>query len=455
MRRTRASLAALIALLALVPLSRPAAADVLVLKDGASVNGKGMREDGGFIWVRTLSATVKLTADDVQERTAGESPFQAYERLQKTIRANAKDAKVHWELHELLREHATGNKARDKERGQLLREILRLAPDHADARDANGEVEFAGEWIKKSDLDVRKAEAERNKLRDEWVKTLGIPVEVYQTEHFVLVDGSDDRDLAARAESLEEAHDLIVGLTGREALWREHSPTITMRDHASYIPILNTMSQTWGMSEAWMKFARLETGGGVWRDRPVPTQLRFPNRGIEGMWYSTVHMVGHIAIWKHWGGGRAPPTWLEEGLGQWVEMAVMGEHLASCVGGKKNTGKRQTSDVAKKKKKGQKGSKNNIDARKEVCIEAVQSGEFPPLRKFLGMHIGDYGVAEEGAAYGLVTFVIQKSEEDFTKLLAALRRVGRRDDDAWKSVYGFENIEALEEEWKTWVLSDW
>ena len=56
-------------------------AEVLALKDGTSVDGKVLREDGGFIWVKTLSGTVKLTVAEVEGRTEGESPFDAYERF--------------------------------------------------------------------------------------------------------------------------------------------------------------------------------------------------------------------------------------------------------------------------------------------------------------------------------------------------------------------------------------
>ncbi len=452
--RTRRRLALVIGLVTFGLLAAPAPADVLVLKNGVSIDGKVMREDGGFIWVKTLLGVEKLNAAQVESRTEGESPFDAYERLAKAVSGSPKDAALHWELYVLLREHASGNKERDKERAKLLKKVLRFDADHAEARDENGEVSFRGTWVKKADLPRLKAEAERNRLKNEWSAKLGTPVEVYATDHFLLVDGTNDRDLAQRAESLDAAYARILELTRRESLWGEPSPTITMADHLKYLPVLDKMSKQWGMSAAWMKFAKLETGGGVWRDRPIPTQLRFPNRGVEGMWYSTVHMVGHLAVWKIWGGGKKPPTWMEEGLGQWIEFEVMGEHLASCVGGKTARAAGGTTDKRRKKKK-KKGNSDDVDERKERCIEAIQNGSFPSMRMFLKMQIGDYGPAEEGGAYGLVTWLIAQDEAKFADFVKALKRGGLRDDDPWTQVYEYELIEEMEKVWKAWVLSEW
>ena len=429
------------------------AADVLVLKDGRSIDGKVLREDGGFMWVKTLSGVEKLSSADVTERSPGESPFEVYERLSAAVKADPKSAPAHWELCVFLRENAGDDNVLNKEAEKLLQRVLKLDPEHAEAHEANGDVRFKGAWVRKSELARLEAEEARKLLRREWIAKLSTTVDVYKTDHFLLVDGTNDKDLAQRAETLEEAYALILELSGREQLWSEPSPTITLRDHDAYIPVLDMMSKQWGMSEEWMKFARLETGGGVWRDRPVPTQLRFPNRGVEGMWYSCVHMVGHLAVWKFWGGNKKPPTWLEEGLGQWVEMEVMGEHLASCVGGKTDKGENATTD--KRKKKSKKGSKDEIDMRKEACIEAVQDGTFPAMRQFLRMQIGDYGAAEEGGAYGLVTWLIRKDRAKVPEILKALYRGGVRDDDPWTQVYEYELIEEMEKEWKAWVLTEW
>ena len=379
--------------------------------------------------------------------------------LQATWKEFIRDDDVIHDLHAQLKEVNEAlceieDDIRDKERAKVLTRVLKLDPEHAEAHDEKGEVKFGRKWVKKADLPRLKAEAERKKLKNEWTIKLATAVEVYKTDHFLMVDGTRDRDLAQRAESLEAAYARICELTGRESLWGEPSPTITMPDHSSYLPVLDTMSKKWGMSPAWMQFAKLETGGGVWRDRPLPTQLRFPNRGVEGMWYSTVHMVGHLAAWKIWGGSKKPPTWLEEGLGQWIEFEVMGEHLASCVGGKTAKKPGGTTDKRKKKRK-KKGDPDDIDERKERCIEAVQDGSFPAMRMFLKMQIGDYGPAEEGGAYGLVTWLISKDEAKFAEIVKALKRGGRRDDDPWTEVYSYELIEEMEKDWKAWVLSEW
>ena len=428
-------------------------ADVFVLKDGREVDGKVLKEDGTHVWAKTLTGVEKLALADVASRTPGESKLEVMERLAKAVADDAKNAAAHWDLYVFLRDHAGADKKLAKEAEKILAKLIKLAPDHEEAREANGETRFDGRWVPKSDLARLEAEKEREDLRREWTAKLSTKVDVYATDHFLLVDGSDEKDLAQRAESLEEAYALILELTGQQQLWSGRSATITLPNHEKYLPVLDKFASSWGMSSEWMNFAKLETGGGVWRDRPEPMQIRFPNRGVEGMWYSAVHMVGHLAMWKLWGGQKAPPTWLEEGLGQWVEMEVMGEHLAGCVGGKKDSGRGGTSDEPRPKKR-KKGDKEDIDERKERCIEAVQDGSFPAMRQFLRMQIGDYGSAEEGAAYGLVTWLTGRDTEQFAQLLKELR-VSARDDDPWKKVYGYEVIEEMEKDWKKWVLTEW
>ena len=96
MRSTPARLA-LAALSVAGGLAVHAGAEVLSLKDGTSVDGKVMREDGGFIWVRTLTGTVTLSAAEVESRTEGESPYDAYERLQKAIKDDPNGAPRSWD----------------------------------------------------------------------------------------------------------------------------------------------------------------------------------------------------------------------------------------------------------------------------------------------------------------------------------------------------------------------
>ncbi len=432
-----------------------ASADVFVLKDGRTVDGKVLKEDGTFVWVKTLEKTEKFAVADVASREEGESPYEAYERLSRAAESNQDSVDAQWQLFVFLRDNAGDDKKLQKERDKALGRVLKLAPDNPDARDANGETRFEGRWVPKADLPRLQAEAERTRLRNHWTLELGVPVEVYRTEHFLLLDNTGEKNLAQRAEALEQGYALLTELTHRESLWKEPSPTITMADHAKYLPVLDKYAKSWGMSDEWMKFARLETGGGVWRQKPLPIQIRFPNRGAEGMWYSTVHMLGHLSIWVIWG-NTVPPTWLEEGLGEWVEFEVMGENLATCVGGSgaKVAKGGTTDEPAGKKKKGRKGDREDLDERKERCIQAVQDGTFPGMRKFLKMKIGDYSTAEEGAAYGLVTWLISKEREKFGDLLEALRRGSAKEDEPWQ-VYGYDLIEDMERDWKTWVLSEW
>jgi len=433
-------------------LAAPVHADVYVLKDGRTVDGKTLREKGGFVYVKTLTTTEKIALADVESMTEGESAFEVLTRLRGAVARDKKDVAAHWELCRFLREHAEGDKALTKDADKLLAKVLSLDTDHKDARDANGDVWFEGEWIKKSELSRRKAEAARRKLAREWSREIGMSVEVEEGEHFVIVCALEDVDLPERIGQLDEAYALLTDLFQREQLWSGRSPAIQVHDRGDYEGVVDKYGKKWGASASWYAIAKHESAGGCWRVNP-PTQLRFPFQGEEALWFSQVHMVGHLAAWKLW--GKMPPAWIPEGLGQWVEYEVMGENMASCIGTKSpKSSARDTSDASKKKKSKKGKGREEINYRKERLIEALNDDEFPSLRKFLGMQLGEFSAAEEGASLALVEFILQKDREKFAELFAGLSARGAQKDEPW-NVLGYELVEELEKDWKVWVLTEW
>ncbi len=423
-----------------------------MLKDGRTIDGKTVREKDGFVFVKTIKTTEKFKKADIESMTEGESPYEMLTRLRGAVAKSKRDAAAVWDLCSFVRRHAEGDKSLTKEGDKLLKKVLTLDPHHKEARAANGDVWFEGEWIKKSELARREAEASRRRLAKEWGETIGMAVEVEEGEHFVIVCALDDVDLPERIGQLDEAYSVLAELLQREQLWSGRSAAIQVHDRDDYVRVVDEYGKKWGASKSWLSIAKHESAGGCWRVNP-PTQIRFPFQGEEALWFSQVHMVGHLAAWKLW--GKMPPAWLPEGLGQWVEYEVMGENMASCIGTKApKGGARDTSDQGRKKKKKHKDVTKEVNYRKEKLIEALNDDEFPSLRKFLGMQLGEFSTAEEGAALALLEFILQKDREKFAELFAGLSARGAQRDEPW-NVLGYELVEELEKDWKAWVLTEY
>ena len=442
--------AALAAALACWLAAPPVQADTFVLKDGRTLDGKVVKEDAHFVWVKTLVKTEKLALAQVSERTEGVSSYERAGELEKQIKADPTSAAAHWELYRILATFA--DKGVQKRAQSMLKKVIKLSPNHTAAREANGDVQFQGEWVKKVDLPRLKAEFERRKLKREWSARLRVPVEVYQGEHWLLLDNTKDKDLAGRAEALDQAYDALTDLFGVEGFWEGRAPVITIKKYAAYLRVLEEYQKTWRMKPWWVEAAKNKATGGVWRQKPDPIQLRWLNTGEEAMWSAIIHNTAHVAMWKHYR-SVFPPAWLDEGLGAWVEIEVTDEQISSCVA-KSDNSRGKTTDRKKRKGKAGKSLVETHSEWKEIFIQSLEEGEFPPLRKFLNMKLGEFGPPEEGGALGLVTWLVNKDREAFKKLIGLLMSKGKP-DPIWKETYDFLLIEDMEKAFKIWALSEW
>lgn len=450
MRIPRTSRVVAAVLLALA--AATARADVLVLKDGTKLDGKVLREDGESIWVKTLVETRKIALAEVESRTKGVSAPETYDQLRAAAEKNPTSLADLWALWQFCTEHAS-EAGLDKEAAKLVPRLLKLDPDNAAVREANGEVKFEGKWVKKEDLERLKAEAAREAKRREWEKKLGVTVQVYDGEHWILVDNTASKDAAKRVRDLDDAYNKMCEILGVEKFWDGQGVAIAFKRYDDYAAYLETFQKTAKMPEWKYQAAKHQANGGFWRHEPAPFLMRcIPQTGEEGMWHALVHSAAHATLWTRYA-GKEPMTWLDEGLASKVEIDVLGGQLSFCVG-ITDADKHKTSDKPKKKKGGASLS-DAANEYKEKCIEAITNSEFPEMRKYLRMKFGEYGPAEEGGALGLVTWLLSKDAELFKKLVVMLRTPGKKDDDVWNQVYQWPLIEDWEKEWKAWALSSW
>ena len=432
----------------LAPVAR---ADVFVMNDGSEIDGHAIREAEGTLWVRLITdKVVKISAANVKERRAGKSAIERVKELEIALKKDAKNAGFMWELYELLAPH--DDKALVKRRRKLMKKLLKADPDHAKARAAHGDVKFEGRWVAKRELERIKVEAAREKKKKAWKKRLGIDFDLYESEHYTFLDAAGEKDLIGRSEQMEKAYDALKEVLQLEKLWSGRCVVITLSDDSLYQEALREFQKTWNMKDWWVKAARANTG--VWRQIPRPVILRHTGKSEDMMWSAIIHSTAHLAMWTlH---RRNVPAWLEEGLGAWVEIEVTDEHLTSCVGDK-NASKGHTTD---KRPGGKKGKGKNVGESfsmwRELLVEQLSDGEFTSLRKFLGMDLGEFEGAHEGGALALVTFLIGKGSEKFSRCVKALKGMPKKKTDrVWKDVYEYEQIEEMEKEWRTWVLSSW
>lgn len=435
----------------------PASADVFELADGTKLDGRLVQEKDGFVWIRTLVETRKVAAADIRSRTPGEAPVDVYAALKAKVEKEPKNVEALWALYLFCAEHAAESKDIAREAKAIPPRVVKLAPEHEEARDAVGDVKFEGRWVKKVDLARLEAEAARKKKQDEWQERTGVLVEVADGEHWTIVDNTGAKDLSKKVKELDDLYRLTGEALGADRFWDGTATALVFKRHPDYVRYLDS---AWKgkMSEWRFNAARDRALGGFWTQNPMPFQARcIPDSKTdaeEGMWAAVAHNVVHVCIWSQKRASE-PPAWLEEGLAAILEFEVRGISKAWCVGTQDLKRDQTTDKPAKGSKNGNAALAGEQAVVKEHCKKAVEDDTFPEMRKFLRMKLGEFGPVEVGGAIGLVTWLRAKDPEKFKALWKEIRGGFKTDDDPWRKVYEYRLIEDMEKEWKTWVRSEW
>ena len=447
--------------------------DVLELTDGTKLDGRVFKEEGGFVFVKTLQRVERIEAGKIKSREPGESAVEKYEKLKVAAEKEPITAAALWDLYQFQAAHlAELPPETAKQNERLLPRILKKEPDHVGAREAAGQVMFQGEWVKKSDLARLQAEAAKEKVRVEWQTRLGVAVAIYEADHFTLVDNTGDKDLAARGKTLDQAYETLSRVTGIEQLWKDKCVVVTIKDYDPFCKAVDGFKGECNIPDYIVTAAKDRATGGLWRHTPYALQLRWPSSGTESMWSAIVHNCAHVAVWTFWysgaTGGRAwekkvPPAWIEEGLGAWLEIEVMGQQVSTCMGTSRKAAEPKTGGTSDKDPRKKKDPKKNADSLREAvneykqrCKDAIEADDFPPMRQFLTYEVGDLGPKEEGGVLGLVTWLMQTDAEKFKAVLASIAKGGKKVmDEYWRETYGFEVVEDMEKKWRGWVIGEW
>lgn len=307
-----------------------ASADVFTLNDGTTIDGKVLKEEAGVLTVKTVGDVRRINVGDIKERKAGEAATDVYEKLKKAVETNPRDAEALWSLYGIAKSNET--LLPKGEAGRWLQRLLKVAPDHELARDANGEVKFDGKWVLKTDIPRLEAEAAREKKRRDWEVRMGTHVEMADGDHWTVLDGSGSKDLGKRAQQADDCYRKMCEIFGVEKLWGGQAIAFTFKRYDTYLSFVEELHKSSPMPDWKLKAAKMQALGGFWRHQPSPYVCRFVSeKGEEGMWHAVIHSTAHVAIWWHFG-TKNPPEWLNEGLGSWMEIEIMGVQRNYCVG---------------------------------------------------------------------------------------------------------------------------
>ena len=130
--------------LAVLAVGAPAFADDVVLRNGAVFSGV-VREEGDRVVVQLDFGTMTFKRIDVRSIVKSDDPLKEFDaKLQA-----AQGAQGHYELAMWARDKGLTLKSSD-----LLRKVISIDPDHAEARKALGYEKVDGSWLEGDELKV-------------------------------------------------------------------------------------------------------------------------------------------------------------------------------------------------------------------------------------------------------------------------------------------------------------
>lgn len=174
------------ALAIVLVLASPAAADELLLKNGAVLNGV-VKEEGDRYILEVDFGTMSIPKSQVKSVRRSEDPIQEFEAK----RVKAATAQEHFDVGLWARQKELHTRA-----GDMFKRAITLDPEHEGARKALGYEKFDGKWMTTDEAMVARGFV---KHRGEWLKKE--TVEKFRSDEKEL---QIERERAATAERLAQ-----------------------------------------------------------------------------------------------------------------------------------------------------------------------------------------------------------------------------------------------------------
>jgi hypothetical protein len=161
---------------------------------------------------------------------------------------------------------------------------------------------------------------------------------------------------------------------------------------------------------------------------------------------ANVHAAGHLLVnnWK--GHNRAQPFWIEEGMGGWMEAAILKSNSSFCW---QKSGAGYGSSFRDVKK----WEVDDPDWR-ALVKEAAAKGEFLPLEQLDALPGGEYSRREVGQSFALVAFLLKEHPLEAFRAYLQEVKAGTRSPAAFVKAYGC-TLDSLEPAWKEFCQSGW
>lgn len=196
----------LAALAATLPWCLTAAADEVVLRNGAAFSGI-VREAGDKVVIEVDIGTMTFRKSEVRSITKSSDPLKEYEQKFQTVR----DAKDFYELAVWAREKGLASKS-----NELFRKVLSLDAGHEGARRALGYEKVEGKWLDGDELMMAKGFLKHN---GRWLPKDTVE-RIQEGEKQVSIE-TDRRATETRIAELQQAVEMAKVKLERERLERE------------------------------------------------------------------------------------------------------------------------------------------------------------------------------------------------------------------------------------------
>ncbi len=200
-------------------------ADIVHLKDGRKVEGTVVEQSDQKVVVQTKFGMSEFMASEVARVEKKATPEEEF----KTRREAAEgDADALYELY--LWAKAQGLKS---EPTRVLRDVIKVDPDHENARKLLGYERYDGVWLTEKEVEKRKADAERKEneanglvlYKGEWIDRAEKEKRENEAKGLTLIDGEwvNKKDVERKQKEAEQsrlrAENLAKGLYEVEGKW--------------------------------------------------------------------------------------------------------------------------------------------------------------------------------------------------------------------------------------------
>lgn len=467
--------------LVLVLLAGSAAADTVWRRDGRKVEGDIIEQNDEHVVVQTKFGVVTIPRSEVLRIEEGLTRAQQFRERWKEV--DRSDLVALEDLAAWCRENGLSREAR-----KVYREILKIEPDHEEARRVLGYVRVDGEWKTKRELQaerrkreagsrkgskserssgrrsdseapatdseaiaaaVRKAvsvvqdNAEQDaKTAQELEDFFGQAFSVATSAHFSLRCQMPMPDVMKHVELAERLFAQCNELFGRELdapLWRRPFWMFHVRQKGTYNDLIDWIDDNVrGLDANERKFFKEGGGGMKMPDVPLAAEVE----GQTPFERSVSHWIGDTYMFWYTG-GRAP-AWLYEGFGAYVSFVEFGTNQVTCQTNTKYANRVEVAD------------KSSDTAYQLICFDVIDGAldEPHPFVELCRKKLNQLDYADLAKSWSILDFLSKEHREDFARFCAAHRTTGGDSEAALRNVFGW-SCEELDERWADYVRENY